>query len=117
MKHYLLSIYQPEGGAPPPEMLQRVMRNVGALIDEAKKSGGWVFNGGLEPPGKARVVRVRDGDALVTDGPYIETKEFLGGFLVVRAPNLDGALEWARKLASAVSPLAIEVRAFHPDGA
>ncbi len=113
MKQYLLSIYQPEGGTPPPEALQKIMRDVGGMIDEAKNAGAWVFNGGLEPAGAARVVRVRNDDALITDGPYIETKEHLGGFLVVNAPHLDAALEWARKLARAVSPLAIEVRAFH----
>jgi len=112
MKQYLLSIYQPDGGTPPPDVLQRVMQDVGAMIDEAKRTGAWVFNGGLEPPSAGRVIRVSGDDTLVTDGPYIETKEHLGGFLVVEAANLDGALGWARKLARAVSPLAIEVRAF-----
>ena len=112
MPQYLLSIYQPDGGTPPPEVLQRVMHEIGAMIDEAKRTGAWVFNGGLEPPGAGRVVRVSGDDTLVTDGPYIETKEHLGGFLVVEAANMDGAMVWAGKLARAVSPLAIEVRAF-----
>jgi hypothetical protein len=112
MKQYLLSIYQPEGDMPAPEILQGVMRDVRALIDETKAAGAFVFNGGLEPPDAARVVRVRRDQALVTDGPYIETKEFLGGFLVVKANDMAAAIEWARKLARAVSPLAIEVRAF-----
>jgi hypothetical protein len=112
MKQYLLSIYQPEGGTPPPEVLQRVMRDVDAMIAEAKTTGAWVLNGGLEPPAAARVVRVRAGEAVVTDGPYIETKEFLGGFLIVKAADLDSATAWARRLAGAVSPLAIEIRAF-----
>jgi hypothetical protein len=113
MKQYLLSIYQPKGGTPPPEVLEKVMRDVGALIDETKAAGAWAFNGGLETPDAARVVRVRSGQAVVTDGPYIETKEFLGGFLVVKANDIDRALAWAGRLAHAVSPLAIEVRAFH----
>jgi hypothetical protein len=112
MKEYLLSIYQPEGGAPPPDALAKVMRDVEALIEEAKAAGALRFNGGLEPPDASRVVRVRGGEPLVTDGPYIETKEHLGGFLVVKAPTPDAAIEWARKLATAVAPLAIEVRAF-----
>ena len=116
MKQYLLSIYQPEGGTPPPDVLRKVMRDVEAVIGDAKASGAWVLNGGLEPPAAARVVRVPAGEALVTDGPYIETKEFLGGFLIVKAPDLDSATEWARKLARAVSPLAIEVRAFQSAG-
>jgi hypothetical protein len=113
MKQYLLSIYQPEGGTPPREALEKVMRDVGSLIEETKAAGAWAFNGGLEPPTAARVVRVRSREAIVTDGPYIETKEFLGGLLVVRANDVDDALGWARKLARAVSPLAIEVRSFH----
>jgi hypothetical protein len=88
------------------------MRNVGALIDETKNANAWVFNGGLESPAGALVVRVRGSETLVTDGPYIETKEHLGGFLVVKAADPDAALDWARKLARVVSPLAIEVRAF-----
>jgi hypothetical protein len=112
MKEYLLSIYQPEGGTPPPDVLQKVMRDVGALIADAKAAGAWVYNGGLEPPGAARVVRTSGEEALVTDGPYIETKEYLGGFLVVKAPDADAALDWARRLARAVAPLAIEVRGF-----
>jgi hypothetical protein len=112
MKQYLLSIYQPDGEPPPPAALEKIMRDVGAVIEDAKAAGAWVFNGGLEPPAAARVVRVRGGDAMVTDGPYIETKEFLGGFLVVKAADPAAAVSWAGKLAGAVSPLAIEVRAF-----
>jgi hypothetical protein len=113
MKHYLLSIYQPKEGTPPPDVLEKVMRDVGALIDETKAAGAWAFNGGLEAPDAARVVRVGTGRAVVTDGPYIETKEFLGGLLVVKATDIDDALAWASRLAHAVRPLAIEVRPFH----
>jgi hypothetical protein len=115
MKQYLLSIYQPEGGTPPPEVLDQVMREVNALIQETKDAGAWVFNGGLHPPSSATVVRHARGDALITDGPFAESKEFLGGFLIVRGPDLDAALGWARKLARAVAPLPIEVRPFHDD--
>lgn len=115
MKQYLLSIYQPDTGAPPPEVLDKVMREVNALIQETKDAGAWVFNGGLHPPGTATVVRVERGDVLMTDGPFAEAKEHLGGFLIVRAPDLDSALDWARKLAEILSPLSIEVRPFHED--
>ena len=111
MKQYLLSIYQPDGEPPPPEVLGPIMRDVGALVDEVKAAGAWVFNGGLHPPSTATVVRVRDGETLMTDGPYVEGKEHVGGFLVVRAPDLDAALEWGRRLAR-VLPLPIEVRPF-----
>jgi hypothetical protein len=122
MTQYLLSIYQPDGEAPPSEDLEKVMRDVNALIDETKAAGVWVFNGGLHPPSTATVVRFQRGDALITDGPFAEGKEHLGGFLVIKAPDLDAALEWARKLARALTlvdradidgGLPIEVRPFY----
>lgn len=112
MKQYLLSIYQPDGEAPPKEFLDKVMRDVFAFLDEAKSAGVWVFNGGLYPPSTATVVRVQDGEALMTDGPYIEGKEHIGGFVVINATDLDVALDWGRKLARILQPLAIEVRPF-----
>ncbi len=123
MKQYLLSIYQPDGEPPSPELLEPVMRKVDALVEETKTAGVWVFNGGLHPPSTATVVRVKGGDALTTDGPYTEGKEHVGGFMVVNAADLDGALEWARKLARALTlpghsdSLPIEVRPFHHSGA
>ena len=114
MKHYLLSIYQPDGGTPPPEVLQKVMRDVGALIEETKTAGAWVFNGGLHPPSTATVLRFQEGDMLTTDGPFAEAKEHIGGFVIVKAADLDAALEWGRKLARVIA-LPIEVRPFQGD--
>jgi hypothetical protein len=111
MKQYLLSIYQPDAGTPPPAVLEKVMRDVRALVEETKAAGAWVFNGGLHPPGTATVVRLQEGALLTTDGPYTEGKEHIGGFLIIRAPDLDGALMWARKAARAIT-LPIEVRPF-----
>jgi hypothetical protein len=111
MKQYLLSIYQPDGGTPPPEILEKVMRDVDALIQEAKAAGVWVFNGGLHPPSTATVVRVQDGDVLTTDGPFAEGKEHIGGFIIIKAQDLDAALEWGRKTARVIA-LPIEVRPF-----
>ena len=111
MKRYLLSIYQPDSGTPPPEVLDRVMRDVNALVEETKAAGVWVFNGGLHPPSTATVVRLQRGDVLITDGPYAETKEHIGGFLIIKTPDLDSALEWARKTARVIT-LPIEVRPF-----
>jgi hypothetical protein len=116
MKQYLLSIYQPEEGTPPPDVLDGIMREVNALIQETKDAGAWVFNGGLHPPSSATVVRHQRGDALITDGPFAEAKEYLGGFLIVKAPHLDSALEWAGKLARILTPLPIEVRPFQGEG-
>jgi hypothetical protein len=120
MSRYLLSIYQPDGDPPPPHLLEPVMRDINALIQEAKAAGVWVFNGGLHPPGTATVVRYKGGDALVTDGPFAEGKEHVGGFLVIDVSDLDAALEWGRKLARALTlpgheehgGLPIEVRPF-----
>lgn len=111
MKRYLLSIVQPDGEPPPPETLQAVMRDVHAVIADAKSANAWVFNGGLHPPSTATVVRVKGSETFFTDGPFAEGKEHLGGFLIVRAPDLDGALHWAQCLARATT-LAIEVRPF-----
>ena len=118
MKQYLLSIYQSDA-PPPPEVMARmdqIMANVNALVQEAKDAGAWVFNGGLHPPSTTTVVRFKDGDALTTDGPYIEGKEHVGGFMIVKAPDLDAALGWGRKLArvlgNGTDSLPIEVRPF-----
>jgi len=121
MKQYLLSIYQPDGPPPAPEALHKVMEELGAFIADTKKAGAWVFNGGLHPPGTATVVRVRGGAPAITDGPFAEGKEHIGGFVIVKAPELDAAVEWARKLAQIVTlpgrdtGLAVEVRPFQGD--
>jgi hypothetical protein len=111
MQQYLLSVYQPEGDPPPPEVLEKVMRDLDDLNRELKAAGAWVFAGGLHPPSTATVVRLRDGDVLTTDGPFAEGKEHIGGFTIITAPDLDAALEWGRKLARATT-LPIEVRPF-----
>jgi len=71
--------------------------------------GAFVFAAGLQPPESATVVRVTDGEALLTDGPFTEGKEHLGGFTVIRAADLDAALDWGAKMARA-STLPVEVR-------
>lgn len=111
MTQYLLSVMQPEGEPPAPEVLEGIMRNVGTFHQELKDGGAWVFAGGLHAPSTATVVRLKDGDVLTTDGPYIEGKEYLGGLCIIEAPDLDAALEWGRKAARATT-LPIEVRPF-----
>jgi hypothetical protein len=115
MKTYLLSIIQPVGDPPPPEVLGPIMRDVQAVREEMKAAGVWVFAGGLHPPSTATVVRHRDGEALMTDGPFAEGKEQVGGLVIVRAADLDAALEWGHKMARATT-LPIEVRPFHHEG-
>jgi hypothetical protein len=112
MKRYLLSMYQPDGPAPPPEVLDPVMRDLNALEQQMKAAGVWVFSGGLHDPSTATVLRAQQGEVLVTDGPYVEGKEHIGGFTIIKAPDLDAALEWASRYARAVALLPIEVRPF-----
>ena len=109
MTQYLLSIYQPDGGPPPPEVMAPVIRDLHALNQELKAAGAWVFSRGLHAPSTATVVRVRDREIVTTDGPYVEGKEHIGGFWIIRAPDLDAALDWARK-ATAACKLPVEVR-------
>ena len=77
MKQYLLSVYQPEGDPPSPAVLDKVMGDVDALNRELKAAGAWVFNGGLHAPSTATVVRLWDGEVLMTDGPFAEGKEYM----------------------------------------
>jgi hypothetical protein len=116
MKQYLLSVIEPDGPVPPPEFLAKVMRDVAVFEREVKAAGAWVFNAGLHPPSTATLVRVKNGEALVTDGPFAEGKEHIGGFMIIKAPDLDAALGWAKKMARAI-PLPIEVRPFRDEPA
>ncbi len=110
MKQYLLSIYQPDRDTPPPpEFLEPIMRDLAAVNDEIRAAGAWVFSGGLHPPSTATVLKLTGDEVLTTDGPYVEGKEHIGGFTVIRADDLDAALEWGRKVARAIT-LPIEVR-------
>jgi hypothetical protein len=108
MKRYLLSVYQPDND-PPPEVLASVMPNVMAWEEELKTAGSWVFTAGLHPASTATVVRLQEGELLMTDGPFTEGKEHIGGFTIIKVPDLDVALEWGRKLTRATT-LPTEVR-------
>ena len=109
MTQYLLSVYQPDGAPPPDVDLAMIMADLDVLNDELRASGAWVFTGGLHQASSATVVRVADGETLITDGPYTEGKEHTGGFTVIEAPDLDAALRWAAKMSRATT-LPIEVR-------
>ena len=109
MKQYLLSVYHPESDRPAPDVAERIFRDVAALNAELRSAGAWVFAAGLFPSSTATVIQVRDGGILVTDGPFLEGKEHIGGFWVIKAPDLDSALEWGRKATRACA-VPIEVR-------
>jgi hypothetical protein len=111
MARYLLGVYEPVGEPPPPEVLAPIMEAVAAVADEMRAAGVWVFEARLHAPESATVVRMHNDDLLMTDGPYTEGKEHLGGFTVMEAPDLDVALGWATRFARVIG-LPIEVRPF-----
>jgi hypothetical protein len=115
MKQYLLAVHMVEGEPVPSEAeMQQAYQAVDAYNAELKTAGAWVFAGGLHPAATATVVRSQGGQVVTTDGPFAETKEQLGGFWVIRAPDLDAALDWAAR-GSAACGAPVEVRPFQDD--
>jgi hypothetical protein len=112
MPTYLLSVcYPADAQQPEPQVLQRIMHEVAALQTELVETGAWVFGGGLHPPTSATTVFEQDGRTVLTDGPFIEAKEQIGGIAVIEAADLDEALAWASRY-SAATTTPIEVRPF-----
>jgi hypothetical protein len=118
MTQYLLSVYMndddPAFADMTPDEMQQIFAAVDAFNAEVKDAGAWVFAGGLNPPSSATTVKSVDGDVTITDGPYAETKEQIGGFWIIEAPDLDAALQWAAK-GSAACAGAVEVRPFQDE--
>jgi hypothetical protein len=113
MAQYLLSVPIDEsGGAPEPENVQRMYKQVGVFNDEIMRDGQFVFAGGLHPSSTATTVRYKDGETFLTDGPYAETKEQLGGVWIIEAKDLDDALAIAKRAASSCEG-SVEVRPFN----
>jgi len=113
MTQYLLSVwhddtYEVDFSSPD---AQRLVAQVDAFNADLQASGAWVFAGGLHPPSSATVVRATNDDVSMTDGPYAESKEQMGGFWVIEAADLDAALDWARR-GSAACEGPVEVRPF-----
>lgn len=119
MSQYLLSTYVVEGkvpGAPStPEEMQTFMKRVIALEAEMDATGAFVFGGALHSPDAATVIRAGHGDVVMTDGPFVESKEHIAGFYVINADDLDAALAWAGKVVKALNH-PIEVRPFRATG-
>jgi len=106
---YLVSIQLPDNYDPSLES-EEVIRNVHALNEEMDVAGIRLFAGGLEPASKAKTLRKQaNGEVIITDGPYVEAKEHIGGFSIVEAADMDEALAWARKAAIACR-VPVEVR-------
>lgn len=119
MGQYLLSTYSvadaAPGTPPSPEEMQVFMQRVIDLEADMDASGTFLFGGGLHGVDAATVVDSKDGDILMTDGPFAEAKEHIAGFYVIEAADLDEALAWGGKVAAAVGH-AIEVRPFRATG-
>ena len=109
MPRYVLNMVQPVGVVPPPEVLGPVMQRLGTLNEDMKAAGVWVFSAALHQPSSSTVVRADGDEVLVTDGPYAESKEFVGGFTQIEVEDLDAALTWAGRLARILG-LPVEVR-------
>jgi hypothetical protein len=114
MTHYLLSVHSVEGEIREPrtdEELAQSHKQLGILEQELQAAGAWVASGRLHDPSTATVVRMADGEVLTTDGPFVESKEHLGGFYIIQAEDLDAALGWASRVTDAIKA-PIEVRPF-----
>ena len=115
MTQYMLAVHHsPDAPPPPPDQMQIAFRQVDAFNSELQAAGQWVFGGGLEAPDIATVVNAKDGETVITDGPFAESKEQLGGFWVIEAPDLDAALALAER-ASAACMGPVEVRPFQAE--
>jgi len=115
MTQYMLSVFDDERpGEIPADVIEKIYADVDALNNEIMEAGAWVFGGGLHPADTATVVREKNGETVTTDGPYAETKEQIGGFWVIEAPDLDAALQWADKATRACQG-PIEVRPFQDE--
>ncbi len=113
MTRYLIAIHHPDDYDPAVAEDEAMHRDIDALNDEMKAAGVRIFVGGLRPASNARSLRAKpNGEVLVTDGPYLETKERVGGFWVLEAANMNEALAWGRKAAIACRA-PVEVRPFN----
>ena len=114
MPQYLISVWHDDDYSDVDfnsEDMQRIGPKVGAINEKMQAEGAWVFGCGLAPASSATVVRSSSGDGSMTDGPYAESKEQMGGFWVIEVADLDEALEWGRRAAEACEG-PVEVRPF-----
>ena len=115
MTQYMMSVHHsPDTPQPSPDQMQEAFQQVAAFNAELHEAGAWVFGGGLHAPEVATVVHGYGDEIVMTDGPFAETKEYLGGYWVIEAPDLDAALAWAVK-GSAACMGPVEVRPFQDE--
>jgi hypothetical protein len=106
---YMMLIYTPVQGGPSPEELQEAHPRWMQYTQDLRDAGVLVAGDALQGLDTATAVRVRDDETLVSDGPFAETKEMLGGYYLIDVPDLDSALAWAAKIPS-VGYGSVEVR-------
>ena len=114
MAHYMLSVHSVKGEVREPmtdEERAQSHKELGVLEQEMKSAGAWVVSGRLHEPATATVVRMAGAKMVTTDGPFVESKEHLGGFYIIQAEDLDAALGWASRVTDAIKA-PIEVRPF-----
>jgi len=114
MAHYLLALHTDDDQTREPmtdDEMQRFMERINALEQEMREADALLYSGRLVSPDRARVVQAERGETLITDGPFAETKEQLGGFYIIEAKNLEDALSWASKTSACIER-PIEVRPF-----
>jgi len=114
MPQYMLSVHMVEGDARPSmtqDEMELQMKRIGELEADMRARGAWQFSARLHDPDTATVVRKVDGRRVVSDGPFAESKEHLGGFYVIEAADLDEALDWAERTVDATG-MPIEVWPF-----
>jgi hypothetical protein len=115
MTRYLMSVcYPADSTVPTAEDLEVIARDVTEVHRQLQDEGSWVFGGGLHHASTATVVKAHDGSPVITDGPFIDTKEMIGGLSIIDVDDLDVALRWAERL-SAATTCPIEVRPFISD--
>ena len=120
MTQYMLSVvgsaeFDAANAAMTPEQMQELSDAIDTFNDKLKAAGAWVFAGGLAPIETATTVDNTGAEPLVTDGPFVESKEWIGGFWMIEAPDLDAALKWAVEGSKACAGR-VEVRPFDAAG-
>ena len=109
MPQYMLLIYSPAEGGPSPEQQQAEMPRWFEYTESLRSAGVMVAGDALQPTDVATTVRVRDGETIISDGPFAETKESLGGYYILDVADLDTALQWAAKMPN-IAYGSVEVR-------
>jgi hypothetical protein len=120
MPQYLLSVHACEVTPREPmteEEMRESFEQVMRLEEEMRSAGAFVFGGRLHDPDTASVVRMANGNVVTTDGPFLESKEHLGGFYIITADDLDAALEWAGRVTELIrEPIEVRPFAAEPEG-